>query len=252
VNAPAAWQKLASPIESFINDDNLEGKADFLRDVPPEIHSELVSEIKEAGKVRGYNWSIAVLKVIYYNRLSAMYIQKQFQEQGLYYDANTIESEAFGEGFEQCAVTWKAMLVPYLGLARPADNIFDLSVSGAPFLLKAKFRERVKLSNDVRLFLWEGEDNHPIGLYVRSWCRLKDPQFYARIPLERFSLEVWDLSAKCWPAEKSSLKSENGFLNVPALNGIRRDAADGSFYLIGTDISFEMFRRRLMKAEISE
>ena len=67
-------------------------------------------------------------------------------------------------------MTRKAIIVPYLGLANPADNIFDLSVGGGRLLVKAKFKERVRLDHDIRLYLWQGQAAGPIGLYARSWC----------------------------------------------------------------------------------
>ncbi len=182
-------------------------------------------------------------------------IQNQLKKNGLFYDPLKVESEAFGEGFEQCAMTWKAMVIPYLGLANPPENNFDLSVSGARFLAKAKFKERVKLANDVQLYLWEGEDNRPIGFYARAWCQLKDPQFYTHIQLDEFTFEVWSellYGTKHWPAKDSPFSVESGHLKVPVLNGIRRDSTDGAFYLIGQDISFHDFRQHLVKAKISE
>lgn len=251
-NAPEAWSELVNPVERFLDNDKLEGRAEFMEGVPPEIRSELESEIREACRVHGYDWNITGLKVIYHSRMVAAKLQKEFRARRLHYDPATLVSEAFGEGFEQCAMTWKAMLVPYLGFARPAENIFDLSVSGAPFLATARFRERIKLSGDTRLFLWVGEDGRSIGLYARAWCRLADPQLYARVPLEGLSLEVWDVAKRRWPADDSSLKVENAHMKVPVYNAIRRDDTDGSFYLIAGGVSFDGFRRRLVNAETGE
>ena len=52
------------------------------------------------------------------------------------------------------------------------------------------------------------------------------------MPLKDLSCEVWGLDAygsKLWPTEGSQIKVENDHLNVPVLNGIRRDATDGAF-----------------------
>jgi len=252
VNPPASWAELRNPIERFLSDDRLEGKADFLEGVPAEIRAELSAEIREACAALGYDWSPAALKVVYYSRLVAMDLEQAFAERGLSYDRGTVESEAFGEGFEQCAMTWKAMLVPYLGLGKPAENNFELSVSGAPYPHKARLRERVRLGPEVRLFLWESRDGSPIGLYARAWCRLRDPQVYARLPVEGASLEVWDVAAKCWPAEESPLEASGGHLKVPVLNAIRRDPGDKPCYMIGNDISFDEFRQRLVTARIED
>jgi hypothetical protein len=59
-------------------------------------------------------------------------IQKAFSERGLVYDPANVECVASGEGFEECAMTWKSMVARYLGLAHPIENDYELSVSGAP------------------------------------------------------------------------------------------------------------------------
>ena len=164
---PAAWAALPSPIKHFLDDSDLEGKAEFLQDVPPGVREALESEIRQAVRAGGADWNIAVLEVIYHSRLCAMDIQEELQRRNLNWNAQTVRSEAFGEGFEQCAMTWKQMLVPYLGLARPAENVFKLSVSGAPFLADAKLQERVALSEDIRLYLWVGNTGQKIGMYAR-------------------------------------------------------------------------------------
>ena len=94
------------------------------------------------------------------------------------------------------------MLPHYMGLANPIENEFELSVSGAPFLVTAKFKERIALNGDVRLFLWEGENGQPIALFYQAKARLKDPQLFAHIPLKVFDLEVRGVAPDTiyWPA----------------------------------------------------
>jgi hypothetical protein len=251
---PEAWGDIEEPIRQFLDNEDLDGKKAYLEKVPPPIREELESEIREACRAVGYNWSVSGLEVLYTSRMFALDIQNQLAAQGLTYDPATVRSEAFGEGFEQCAMTWKAMVVPYLGIASPADNIFNLSVSPARFLVKAKFKERIELANDVRLYLWEGQDGRPIGFYARAWCRLRDPQVYAHLPLENLSCEVWTESSygtKVWPGRDFPVAVENDNLKVPILNGIRRDSSDGAFYIIGNDMAFDEFRECMVGAAVS-
>lgn len=261
---PREWAKLQNPIERFLSDPQLPGKTEFLDGVPPDIHAELLTELRQARRDSDSSWNISVLEVAYYSRLCAMDIKKEFEKRDLHYDPQTTRSVAFGEGFEQCAMTWKQMLVPYLGLAHPAENLFDLSVSGAPFLVNATLKERVKLSHDLRLFLWQAEDGRLIGMYTRSWCRLKDPQLYARVLLENLTLEVREVHNKeCWPkpdAPELQLEVANGHLKVPIFNGIRRDfdwrkavrTDEEACYLVADKISLADFRARLVSAKIGE
>ncbi len=253
--ASARWAKLPDPVERFLNDPNLEGKAECLKQVPPDIQKELETEMREAWQTRTGDWSLGVVRVVYTSRLSAKDILEKFKTHNLYYDPATVESEAFGEGFEQCAMTWKQMLTPYLGLTHAPANIFELSVSCASFLFNTKRHERIKLSDDVCLYLWEAADGRKIALLARSSCRLKDPQLFARVPIEGMSAEVRDESEKKhWPKadpQQPALAAEEGCLKLPVLSGSRRDAFSGAFYLIAEGIPMDQFRKRLVEAKIS-
>lgn len=259
---PASWKELSNPFESFLNDSQLEGREEFLKDVPDTIQDELAKEIRHALTVTKGKWNISVLEVIYYSRLCAMDINNEFGLRKLHYDPETVRSLAFGEGFEQCAMTWKQMLVPYMGLKHPAENSFELSVSGAPFLIDATLKERIDITDDIRLFLWENDDGRKIAMFARAWCRLKDPQMYVSVPFERLSLEVREVHNKqCWPkadGKALELQVESGNIKVPIFNGIRRDfdwratvkTDEEACYLIANNISLAKFRQLLVDAEV--
>ena len=107
-----------------------------------------------------------------------------------------------------------------------------------------------------------GDGDRLIAMYARAWCRLKDPQLYARVPLANLSLEVREVHDKrCWPqadAPELQLKVERGNLRVPVFNGIRRDfdwrksvqTDEEACYLIARKISLPEFRARLTAAKI--
>jgi hypothetical protein len=261
---PREWAKLERPLQQFLDNPELPGRTAFLKDVPTKIRGELAAEIREAMKIQSETaaWNISVLEVIYYSRLCAMDIENELAERNLHYDPQTIRSSAFGEGFEQCAMTWKQMLVPYLGLKHPAENIFELSVSGAPWLVNAKLHERIDLGNGLRLFLWENVDGRKVAMYARASCRLKDPQLYASVPLADLSLEVREVHDKeCWPkadGKELQLHARGGHLRVPVFSGIRRDfdwratvqTDEEACYLIADNVSLADFRKRLVTVEI--
>lgn len=256
---------VSDPIRQFLDDKELPGKREFIHDMltdfgrrkaPKDLAGELEAEIGETCEAIGYDWSYQALKVIYYSRVLALELEEKFREQGLVYAAQSVECVAFGEGFEQCAMTWKAMLPHYMGLANPIGNDFELSVSGAPFLVTAKFKERIALNGDVRLFLWEGENGQPIALFCRAKARLKDPQLFAHIPLKGFNLEVRGVApdTKYWPVKhpfQSAIRIWRGRLMVPVMAALRRNNADEPYYLLASGISFEDFRRQLVNAEIN-
>ncbi len=254
VDPPTEWEKLADPFKEFLDNDQLPGKDKFLQWVPPRIHEEICSEIRAARQSLGGRWNVGLLEMLYFSRLLAMDIQEEMAARGLYFDPQTVQSESFGEGFEQCAMHWKAMVSGYLGMKTPPDNNFDLSVSGLRFLIDAELKERVPLRNDIRLYLWQAKDGRPIGLFARSRCRLRDPQYHAHVPLDDAALEVWTLlnyGTKVWPGAGSVIKQAGEQLVVPILSGIRRDSDDDAYYIIGSGTDFNAFRRRLVGAQLT-
>ncbi len=246
INADSNWT-----IDMFLDGPDLPGREDVLREVPPDIRAELDAEMRAARDKIGNKWNMGVIKVVVYNRLCAAETLQVMAERGLVFDPETVECEAFGEGFEQCAMTWKSMMVPYLGIKHPAPNIFDLSVTGAQFLVNAELKERIALENEVFLYLWETEDGRFVAFFARAWCRLADPQYYARIDVKEMAFETWGLSEKLDPANNPALRMEDDTLVMPVYNAIRRDPTDSTIYLIAGGITYEEFRKRMVEAEVS-
>ena len=249
---PEQLEEMDDPIRHFLEDEDMEGRSEFWDILPVSEREDMIKEIREACEVSGYNWRPAALKVVQGNRLYAMEIKEEFRKRGFEVDPSTVESESFGEGFEQCAVDWKSMLSDYLGWTNPIENRFDLSVSGAPILFDADFRERLSLESDIRLFLWEKSQGRPMGLFVRARARLEDPSYFVHVPIEGVSLEGWNVTGhKVWPSENPSLAVQNGNLRVPVLSGTRKVSSElQTCYLIGCDTAYDRFRELLYTATI--
>ena len=241
------------------------GKAYGLRQIPG-LAEEIEAEIRAAYEVKGDALNDSCLKVIYYSRVLAIEITEKLKAAGLTFDPKTVEGEAFGEGFEQCAMTWKAMLPKYMGLSKPIENDFDLSVSGAAFLIGARLHERVAKDNEVRIFLWmeaaknplatrEEAQQRPIALFARAAATFGDPQYYVRIPLQGLTLQLQDVQNRVlWPKNESTpsnIVETEGFLQVPVYAATRQ-AGDGCFYVLGpAGMSFDHFRDIMVNAKIT-
>jgi hypothetical protein len=255
VAEPSVLHGMDDPIRRFLEDEQMEGRDAFWNQAPKAIQDEVRAEIIQACQSTGYNWNPSALKVIMYNRLLAQDIKDMFVERKLSYDPTTLRGVAFGEGFEQCAMTWKALIPGYMGLTYPIENNFELSVSGAPMLFGVTLKEYVTLPNNVRLFLWEKADGRMMALYYRAAVNFADPQLFAHVPIDGLSLEAWGVVKKRWPIDDSPLELEHGefsYLKVPVFATIRKHLTDESFYLIAKDVSFEQFRDVLVNARISE
>lgn len=229
-------------------------KVDYRRLLPTEARTQLADELLETLRHNGDRWSANALEVIFYNRMIAEEIHTEFERRNLRYDPRTVKTVAFGEGFEQCAMTWKVLLPHYLGLAEPIENDFDLSVSGMPLLRKARLRERVPLGNDVRLFLWELADGRQMALYARARAHLADARLYVSLPFAPAKVKVFDDGGRLtWPKEEPADPVEASpatALRIPVFSGLRQFADDRPCYLVVDGVSFDEFRRSLVNAEV--
>ena len=248
---PKVLHEMDEPIRHFLEDEHMEGRDAFWEYVPPELIEEVKTEIRQASEKGGYDWNPSALNVVVINHMYAREISDEFKKRGLVVDPATVQAEAFGEGFEQCAVVWKSMVPGHLKWAHPVENNFDLSVSGAPVLFDASFRERLSLDNDIRLFLWEKSHGLTLGLFVRAQARLADPSYDVEVPLAGIVLEAWGISEKVWPGRDSPLEVRDGRLVIPVLSGTYK-RRDETYYLLGCDVSYEQFRNILANATIIE
>jgi hypothetical protein len=247
---PSAWNKLDNPVGSLLDDETLEGRDEWFKDVPPQLVKELLAEIREANAKEGIKVGLPAVEVAFTSRIFAHEILEKMEDRRLRYAAN-VSGESFGEGFEECAMTWKQMLVPYLGIEGSVPNQYDLSVSGAKFLLRAELKERLPLANDIFLYLWEDEQGSPIGMFARARCRITDSPYYVNVQVEDPKVEVWGYGgAKFYPREGATMKPVEGKLRLNVFSAIRREP-DGLFYLRGgADTTYAQFKQNMLDAAI--
>jgi len=223
------------------------------RPLLPGLAEALEAEIRTAVETKGYDAGAHCLKVLYHNRVLAIEIDEKLRKAGLNYNPATVKCVASGEGFEQCAMTWKAMLPNYLGLASPIENDFTQSVSGAPFLIGAELRERIHRDNAVRIFLWEGATGHAIALFSRAAVTFGDPQYSVRLPLHELSSQLRDVNNKVvWPLDPclaTNIREANGFVQFPVY-AASRQRGDDAYYVLASGIPFDRFRELMVHAEI--
>ena len=249
--APAQLKDMSEPIRHFLDDEEMEGRQKFWDVVPEALRSEIEQEIRDTCEVIGYDWGPGALKVIQGNRAYAAEFAAAFKERGLLVDPETVTAEAFGEGFEQCAMTWKSMVAGYLGWRNPIENNYELSVSGFTHLFDAQLRERIHLDNDIRVFLWQKWHGLPMALVVRAQGRLVDPRYYIDLPVGDNFIEVYSGRDMIWPADDSPLSIKDGLMRVPVMTGQRQYASLDCCYLLGASYSYDEFRDMLVNATIT-
>ena len=251
-DVPAAWRKLKDPVDRMLDDPTLEGRKEWLDKIPPELADEILAEIRTAHADEGLEISLSTVEVAFVSRMFARDVTDAFGSRNLRFDADTVTGESFGEGFEECAMTWKQMLVPYLGIKGPIPNRYDLSVSGAKFLLYARPKERLALAHDTFLYLWEDEKGSPIGMFARGRYRITDPAYYVTVKVADPDIEVCGYGGgKFYPNPDSSLQPVDGKMKLNVFSAIRR-GPDGLFYIRGAQgTSYDEFRQSLLDSPIT-
>jgi len=272
---PDFLKNIKDPIRRFLSGEDLPGKKQFVHAMltdngklpePPGLADQIETEVRQACESIGYDWRWQALEVIYFNRMIAYEIETKFRQRKLVYDPKTVQCVAVGEGFEQCAMTWKSMLPGYLGLANPIENDPTLSVTGEPCVVFGKFKERIALPNDVRIFLWESKDGEAVALIVRAAFRWSDPLTFATISLEDLNLEVSKVEVNQIRDKRANqistitlgprfdpspaFQPDGDHLRVPVYTGSRR-GADHAYYIVAPGVDYAAFRQRLVEAEIA-
>ena len=273
---PNFLKGVKDPIRQFLGSAELPGKSEWVEamltsqgafDKPEGLAAELEQELHEACQKIGYDWRPESLEVIYYSRLIAHEIEQAFKDRNLVYDPQTVKCMAVGEGFEQCAMTWKGMLPAYLGFSGPIENEATLSVTGQHHVVFGKFQERIDLGNQIRLFLWQGPEGEAVALFTRAAFRWSDPLEFATVSLKELDLEVSKVEVNQIHGRRANqistitlgprfdpspaFQPDPDCLRVPIFAGSRR-GGDHAYYIVAPGVELSEFRQQLVKAMVSE
>ena len=189
----------------------------------------------------GYSWGSGTMVQPVIARGWAERIKVELAERNLAFDPGSVRAEGWGESFEGCVANYSRYLGRYLGLADPIEVEFEMTVPDAPFLLDAKFLERIPLPKDLRLYLWRLADGRLAGWYHRAFASIGDDPLYSSFELGGMRVEVRGKGELYWPSRESRVSWEEGRLRVPV---------EGDYYIIGRDIGADGFRDLLAGAEI--
>ncbi len=248
---PQVLHEMDQPIRHFLEAEPMEGRDEFWEVLPPHIHDDVRSEIDRTVQTHGHSWGPGGLKVISGNRTYADEIADEIAARRWQVDPAKVEALAFGEGFEQCALTWKSAVADHLGWAKPIENDYDLSVSGTPCLFDAEFTERIALDHDVRLFLWRKPNDLWLGFYCRCRGRTYEPMYRAQFAPGDAMIEVVNMKDEVLkPGETETVTMQDGKLALPVLSGLRLSSMDDTCYIVGCDQTYEQFRDMLASAAL--
>ncbi len=252
---PIGWSKSQRALEERAQDvlgarcvvvrATASASGEFLPGMDDAFRTGVSDDLMAAFQTRGYEWPAQDMKVVLFSRAYAREIEAAFRERGLAFDPETVRTEAWGESFEGCVTKWSNGIGTYLHLSNPIEKNFELTVPDAPFILRSRFVECVSLANDVRLFLFEGSDLQPIGLFLKASHRVWDRPLFAHLPADQQVFEVKKkMGGTIQPVEEAE-----GIVKVPVYGG---SYSDEPTYILGKEGAFSAFRERLVAVTISE
>lgn len=220
-------------LEDFVK-EHLGARGLIIKDAlvsQPELWNELTPEAKEGlGHdllamfwKHGFQWTSDPLGQPVIARGWAERIKRAFRERGLAFDPKTVQAEGWGESFEGCVANYGRYLGTYLGLANPIEDNFEMTVPDAPFLLTAKFLERIPLPQSVRLYLWEAQDGRLIAFFLKLQSSIGEPSLSAELPLGNMKVEVRSrMGRPMWPKPEGHAQVKQG---TPAWEVLRQEKA---------------------------
>jgi len=221
-------QQLEDDVNSMLGRRGL-----VVRDVivqQPELWDELLGPEAKMGLGRdllatywrnGFKWTSDVIDLQgVISRGWAERIKKTYAERNLIFAPETVQTEGWGESFEGCVANYVRHLGTYLGLAKPIEVNFEMTVPDARFLLTAEFLERIPLEHSVRLYLWKAADGRLIGYFHKGLAAIADPPLYAEFSRGDMEIELRSKQDELqWPTPDSDTQSTSGQLKCPVPSG---------------------------------
>jgi len=206
VGAPNCPKDLEESVEKHLGPrglvikDDLIGHPELWQRLSPEAKADLGRDLLAMYWKHGFAWTSDPLGQPVIARGWAERVKEVFKQRGLTFDPRTVKAEGWGESFEGCVANYGRYMGTYLGLANPIEDNFEMTVPDAPFLLTARFLEKVVLGRNVRLYFWEAQDGRLIALFQNAQAAIGDPVLYAQFPLQGTSLEVRSrMDRPIWP-----------------------------------------------------
>ena len=171
--------------------------------------------------------------------------------QGLTYDAQTVDSEGWGESFDGCVAKYCSLFSRQLGFAKPIEQNYTMCVPDLIWLIQSDFIEKVTLPSKIRFYLFRGADHRPLAIFFDSYFAPGDRPRSVDIPLDPSDVEFYkypySASIELTPMPKTTTTDGKG-VRLP----ISADLADPPrrSYLLGTGPDVATFRAALMKARV--
>ncbi len=186
---------------AVVIEEYLDQRSDFPDQLSIQAKMEIGEDVVAMYQKYGKEWTPQSLSVPIVARGWVERLHLVFNQRGLTFDPKTVRVDGWGESFEGCVANYARFLGPYLGLTKPIENEYEMTVPDAPFLLTARFLEKIPLERDVHLYLWEVADGQLVALFQKARTTVAEPALFAQFPLAGLKIELRDKTGRqVWPA----------------------------------------------------
>lgn len=151
--------------------------------VTTAVQARVFAAAALAFEGQGQEWSAEELHHELHMQVCVEKLRAQLADNGLVFEPTTVSAEVWGESFDGCVTKYSLELRERLGLSRPIDIDFDMTVPDAGFLLEARPIECRLLTQDLRIHLLETHDRL-YALYTATRHRLHDPPQWVCLDLD--------------------------------------------------------------------
>ena len=266
----AEYESLARTVlgdRCFVLDCPMPLEESFWTGMDERCEKLVFSDLRDVFLGQGRTWNKEEILTALHTVKCCLRFGEMLAERGYEIAAGNVSAEAWGASFEGCVTKYSLNLQRLLGLHRPADIIFDMTVPDALFLLDAVAVETVLPAERLRLFLMRA-GGETIALYVAATHAPNDNPMAVELKIDPSEVVVRSKQGiRLWPQPEcyhlpsagfgyyeppqELVRVENGRLRVPVTAGfVYRLAKAPAYIFAAPGLSYERFRDALVRAEI--
>lgn len=224
-------------------------------------------DLRQACIRQGADWNKEEFETSFHTRRCSGALRRMAAERGMAIDPAATRVETWGEVYEGCSLKYSLNFQRMLGLERPVEIDFDMTVPGWRGLIGARRVERTPIDRRTVLDVFETRRG-PAALFSAALASPGDRPWAVRLPEALSGVSVvnvrdkalWPKQAKedrsRWPfgvhePERMLVHSVDGCVRVPVSTGLVYQLAKAPAYIRApTGMTTEDFSRHLHAASV--
>ena len=251
----------------FILDAADSRKVEYWNGSKTQIQDDIYEDLRDAFLHQGESWNKEELVTSLLARACIHQFKTQLRQRSLNISPSSVRTEAWGASFEGCVTKFSLWFRRLLGLPKPIDIAFDMTVPD-DILLPATFVETLALDDKVRFFLFQVRDRW-IAFCTATSISLADPPCYLSLAFDPKTVSVISKQGiPLWPKPQSYhlpgvevgvyeppqklVYLNNGRLHLPLSSGYVYRLSKAPAYLCSAPrMPWKTFRKTLLRSKLN-